>query len=52
MKYLEGFGICEPKKDMKLYCDSKTACKIVANLVHHDRTKHVEVNRILDKERS
>lgn len=49
MKFLEGFGICDPKKDMKLYCDSKAACEIAANLVHYDRTKHVEVNRSLTR---
>lgn len=32
------------KKTMKLYCDNKAACEIAADLVHHDRTKHVEVD--------
>ncbi|CAL9009674.1 unnamed protein product, partial [Prunus brigantina] len=37
-----GFG---PQKPMDLYCDNKTAIAIAHNLVQHDRTKHVEVDR-------
>jgi adenylosuccinate lyase len=36
---------------MKLYCDSKAACDIAHNLVQHDRTKHVEVDRHFIKEK-
>ena len=30
---------------MKLYCDSKVASSIAHNLVLHDRTKHVEIDK-------
>ncbi|PON33498.1 hypothetical protein PanWU01x14_352230, partial [Parasponia andersonii] len=30
---------------MRLYCDNKTTISIAHNLVHHDRTKHVGVDR-------
>jgi hypothetical protein len=30
---------------MNLYCDNKVACDIIYNLIQHDRTKHVEVDR-------
>ena len=33
------------KSPMKLYCDNKAAISIAHNPVHHDRTKHVEVDR-------
>ena len=36
---------------MKLYCDNKATCDIAHNPVHHDRTKHVEVNRHFIKEK-
>ena len=36
---------------MKLYCDNKAAINIAQNLVHHDRTKHVEINRHFIKEK-
>ena len=35
---------------MKFYCDNKTTIDIAHNLVQHDRTKHVEVNRHFIKE--
>ena len=30
---------------MQLYCDNKATISIAHNPVHHDRTKHVEVDR-------
>ena len=34
-----------PNREMNLLCDNKTAIDISHNLVQHDRTKYVEVNR-------
>jgi len=34
-----------PKGEMNLFCDNKAAINISHNLVQHDRTKHVEVDR-------
>ena len=31
---------------MRLYCDNKSAISIAYNLVQHDRTKHIEVDRL------
>ena len=39
------------KAPMKLYCVNKSAINIVHNLVLHDCTKHVEVNRHFIKEK-
>ncbi|KAM7507575.1 hypothetical protein LguiA_018028 [Lonicera macranthoides] len=36
---------------MSLYCDNKAAINIAHNLVQHDRTKHVEVDRHFIKEK-
>lgn len=35
---------------MKLFCDNKAAINIAHNLVQHDWTKHVEVDRYFIKE--
>ena len=36
---------------MKLYCDNKAAIIIANNLVQHNRTKHVEIDRHFIKEK-
>ena len=36
---------------MSLYCDNTSAIAIAHNLVQHDRTKHVEINRHFIKEK-
>ena len=36
---------------MKMYCDNKVVINISHNSVHHDRTKHVEVDRHFIKEK-
>jgi ATP sulfurylase len=36
---------------MKLYCDNKAAINIAHNLVQHDRTKHVEIDKHFIKEK-
>ena len=46
---LQELGI-DYEMPMSLHCDNKAAIKIAHNLVQHDRTKHVEVNRHLIKE--
>ena len=38
-------------KPMNLKCDNKAAIEITQNLVQHDRTKHVEVDRHFIKEK-
>ena len=40
-----------PRQPIRLYCDNKAACDIAHNLVRHDRTKHVEVDRFFIKEK-
>ena len=39
------------KMPMRIYCDNKAAINISHNSVHHDRTKHVEVDRHFIKEK-
>ncbi|KAB2611146.1 hypothetical protein D8674_019178 [Pyrus ussuriensis x Pyrus communis] len=41
----------KPRKSMLLYCDNQAAREIANNLVQHDRTKHVEVDRHFIKEK-
>jgi len=36
---------------MRLYCDNKAAISIAHNLVQHDRTKNVEIDRHFIKEK-
>ena len=36
---------------MKLYCDNKAAICMAHNLVQHDRTKHVEIDKHFIKEK-
>ena len=36
---------------MGLVCDNKSAISIAHNLVQHDRTKHVEIDRHFIKEK-
>jgi hypothetical protein len=31
--------------EIKMYCDNKAAIAIANNLVQHDRTKHLKVDR-------
>ncbi|RVX07565.1 Retrovirus-related Pol polyprotein from transposon RE1 [Vitis vinifera] len=39
------------RQPIRLFCDNKAACNIAHNLVQHDRTKHVEVDRFFIKEK-
>ena len=36
---------------MRLYCDNKAVISITHNLVQHDKTKHVEIDRYFIKEK-
>ena len=36
---------------MKVFCDNLAAISIAKNTVHHDRTKHVELDRHFIKEK-
>ena len=36
---------------MRLYCDNKSTISITHNLVQHDRTKHIEIDRHFIKEK-
>ena len=38
-------------RSMRIYCDNKAAISIVHNLVLHDRTKHIEVDKHFIKEK-
>ena len=39
------------KHPMVLYCNNQAAISITKNPVHHDRTKHVEIDRHFIKEK-
>ncbi|CAL9001789.1 unnamed protein product [Prunus brigantina] len=41
----------KPTSTMNLFCDNKAAIAIAQNLVQHDRTKHVEVDRHFIKQK-
>ncbi|KAB2635466.1 hypothetical protein D8674_026000 [Pyrus ussuriensis x Pyrus communis] len=41
----------KPKGSMLLYCDNQAAREIANNLVQHDRTQHIEVDRHFIKEK-
>lgn len=47
---IKDLGI-EYTKRMNLHCDNKAAIQIAQNLVQHNRTKHVEVDRHFIKEK-
>jgi hypothetical protein len=38
-------------KPLMLYCDNKAAIDIANNPIHHDRTKHIEIDRHFIKEK-
>jgi hypothetical protein len=40
LRLFDGAPIC-------LYCDNQADVKILHNPVHHDRTKHIEIDRLL-----
>ena len=40
-----------PSEKPKFFCDNKAVISIAYNPVHHDRTKHVEVDKHFIKER-
>jgi hypothetical protein len=41
----------DSKDSIRLYCNNKVANSIAHNLVQHDRTKHVEIDRHFIKEK-
>ena len=51
LKQLVGEIGVKEEMPMKMYCDNKTAINISHNPVHHDQTKHVEVDKHFIKEK-
>lgn len=49
-KLLNELQCCQTQASL-LYCDNKAAISISENLVQHDRTKHVEIDRHFIKEK-
>ena len=47
---LQELGI-ESETPLQVYCDNQAAISIAHNPIHHDRTKHVEVDRHFIKEK-
>ena len=45
LKRLPGELKVQTERTMDMFCDNQTAISIAKNLVHHDRTKHVKVDR-------
>ena len=39
------------EKSMKMFCDNQATISIAKNPIHHDRTKHVEIDRHFIKEK-
>ena len=48
--FLQDLGY-QSMQPIQLCCDNNVACDITHNLVQHDRTKHVEVDRFFIKEK-
>ena len=36
---------------MRIFCDNQATISIAKNLIHHDKTKHVEIDRHFTKEK-
>ena len=51
LKQLLGEIGVKEEMPMKMYCDNKAAINISHNPVHHDQTKHVEVDKHFIKEK-
>jgi hypothetical protein len=49
-RVLQELGL-DHQEPMQLYCDNKSAIEIARNPIHHDRTKHVEIDRHFIKEK-